>query len=1441
MNAKTTLRKAAAFALCAIMLMGVMPPVNVSANAQMQIQNLNITFTPAPAGAYGYTMSWQKPLVAAGTTPVDEHPLASYYIYRWNTSRNEVKPPAAQETYTPSDMGNPSVSLSGVETTLEPGSIYRYQVVPVHSHIVTLPGGGTTTALAPMDGTYPPAEALLLTDLRVEASGAGKRLTVTWDNPLYDGREIFSGFKIYYMPYSGDSAAKIVTEPEVAPTVTVLMNDPGLIRAGNKLTYAFDTELIQQGKMYAVAVEPIYNGVLLRRNNTTKATITENQRSLQVAFSDREYRTNNAYVKPSLYAEEIGQAMLRLYWDSFATSTLSISSLKLYESNSADFTNATEIGTYRDTYAKNAYEFETARPETVKYYKMVVTYRQSMSDPLETMESEIVIYYPDYQAFRPTKPNVLEIKDPPASPISMELIWEAFARAPYSTLEELQAVGGYFIDKDIEYDIWVTDSLANMEDPLFENFMIEESLSARDLPQQAYPLEDVTKQAYSRTVQYFYARGESGYELRPLEDNKLYYVRIVARRTASRLMEASRPAYASHFIMPKGSIATRPPVVSKPPLRIKTVNDIEQITTDSITIQWDLTWFEIYDKISDAWYPEVSIVNNLLYFGDKITQEMRTNGNVLSLHEPKYQLTDNLQANKNAITDIIEGKMTTPPDPALPLRLMSLKDAKYEIHVAEADYLYETTYADYLTALPEDAWETITATGDPKHPDYMVTNVHAPQAGALAENTSYVILFRPYVVLADGKKAAYQPAAVVATTLKTRLDPEITPVVPVLDADSAADTSVTVRFPYLDGLEYELAWSELLSDYPDGGQTIANADIVANGVVMQSGASNKTMYYMVNGLFPETTYYLWIRSIGVANGNRTESGWSNPISMTTLTINPPGKPQGLGLAAENHIDTYNKENSDTLLPVDAEYMHISWLRDIFDPETGDGTIEGNEFSSLLSSPSFTGIYIVKFDGLIGNHPYYVRAKTRLSISKAGAGTTASYQYIVQFAPEADFMDAIEVIVGTAPAGGEAVVFAESGWCEVVRIYTKQHKGEYDGERNPDMYPMPESDFEITYDSKTSTLTYRFRSTGKDALGNADNMADQRFITRMLAEGMLSVDIDMTGFMTVIPKNRVLQLPYTIVRAMETNKIPLVLKANATTYSFAPGFVNTAQLRSLTDYGTKAQITITVNDSATLPIKNGDGFYANTPQKLSVTAQTPTGAVSLTSVAKPITLTMRPDNRSVAYDNNVGAYFYATATVGWTALPGKYDSGSNSITTSTAIIGSYSVLAKTPPRQTGTADADSNNAAYVVNSAVHFTDVKTYNPNSAVTSAQLNKIIAALAANSRNVAVNDALTDAERNALTKAGMLVQSNTRQEAVSALVKLYETKTRYAVQNVPMLAQSPYTDIRYASPSYQVAMLKAGVIGFYGDAANASPNTALLFKDLMLMLDLIVEDAGL
>jgi hypothetical protein len=123
------------------------------------------------------------------------------------------------------------------------------------------------------------------------------------------------------------------------------------------------------------------------------------------------------------------------------------------------------------------------------------------------------------------------------------------------------------------------------------------------------------------------------------------------------------------------------------------------------------------------------------------------------------------------------------------------------------------------------------------------------------------------------------------------------------------------------------------------------------------------------------------------------------------------------------------------------------------------------------------------------------------------------------------------------------------------------------------------------------------------------------------------------------------------------------------------------------------------------------------------------------------------------------------------------------------------------------------------------------------------MLAAVATDRRDVSINAPLTNDERDRLSRAGMFVgtgNSVSREQAIDAIVKLYELKTRRRITGHQTVANSSLTDIRDVAAFYQTSVLKARHIGLIG-GNRVDPREGITFGDVLGMFDLIILDAGL
>ncbi|MCL2461218.1 MAG: fibronectin type III domain-containing protein [Defluviitaleaceae bacterium] len=1478
-------KRVSAYFLIISLFFGLFPHPAL-ANYQNPVTSLVVSCMPGGTGTnvYPVKLHWLRPAISTKTDAAAlpeyasaPHPNAdahqNYGIFFRNATKGEAYAASAPfKTISEND----ALELEDTsDYNLDGGSLYEYKITPYHGHkySVRMPNGSyvTTDGAAPMDTSVPETKGYLLTDIAVSAKGSGNTLTVTWDNPTLDnGVSVFSGYRIYYI-LGGSKAGFIPLEAYR----TAMIGDPGLSLNGGRLSFSITDDSLEMGKPYAVKVEPLMNGGLARN----QSTLTVN--NIRYSFTYRslttdEYRVNDAYVSPSLTAAPEGLDFVRLTWNNIATSIQNIDHIDIFSANSADLPNNSILnpallGTLSGTDAsRNINYWLAARPSAVMYYQARIYYTDAVTGLMDSMWTDVAVFDPAYSDFTPYKPAIESIMDNGAAPYAMTVTWDAFLRPAYNSQEAAEAsaeFGGMYVDKNISYEVYVTDDIQNFDNPAFAHpdFI---------LPASGLAMSSVTmaigsaKPVYSYDITNFrQADGAGKYTWKPLEDNAVYYVKISATRSRSDGLagQASAPAMGAHFIPPSGAVLTNPNMISRPPLRImKDALGADIVTESSVTIQWDIRYYEIYNPADDSWYTQLGADEdgNLLFGKDadglSSSRAVLLNSAIYTGAASETQAQALIRADLAKLNALIaDGHINLE---AYPLRLVDLAGCQFEIHTVQYDYMsgaggYETYMAMLQLPGNEGLWHTIAPAGDPNHPEYEATAEDAPGSGPLLPNTAYVIYFRPYITVNE-TKTAYYPNYVMATTLSVRGPLNVTPTVPVPEAVSVTDTSVTVRWKYSPELQYDLSWAETLAAYPDKGTVIPWAALSASAAV-----DGDYMYYTITGLFPETQYQIWIRAGAAQDGGVAYSAWSNPISATTPDLQPPEPPKGLGPASAAHMTAYNKANNVNLSSLAEHYFVVEWMRDILDaddaqtaaPQPANAQNTGASAVSL-TIPDVTDMYAAMFSGLVANRTYYVRAKTVLAVTKAaGGGVQAAYSYVVQAADNPDFADAIEISV-PMPADISALnpSFAkrmESAWCAVIMVYTAKTDNEYDGMSNPGMYPLPTRDFEITYDGATDTLKYRFRSNEIDATGAHDNQADQRFISRLIADRTFVYTVDMTKYGPAAA-NYAVEVPCSILRAFTERKIELLLVTEGMSAAFPPGCLETAALKALPGFGKNAKVIFSISSMAgTAPGLRFDEAYAATPQKLAVTVVTQVKILALTQTAAPVTVEITPAKYGRSADGNtvVGntrAYYRDGNTAGWEAVSSEPGAVSGALHFSTYKLGEYAAITGRPPAGSG---FSVNSAVYAamrdVTAKIKINDMPVFDPGAPVIAGQMNNLTLAATYGMDSVSLRDVMSEADRGSLEKAGLFVADSdsavSREDAVNALVRLYEIKTKSKISDWPDARESAFPDIWEASRGKAEGMLKAEKAGLYpAGTAYAAPLDAMTWGDLMYMLDAILKD---
>ena len=1433
--------KLLAVMLAALFVVSAMPPVRAYAMYLNTFEMVNAT----PISSRNYVLNFMWEQFTQPTTPGHTLLVTNYQIMRRNaTGIGGAFGPVATIPgggtvfgYTHHNHGLPSLNR------MRDGRFYEFRVDALHTlrnDNVFPPTVGTPQR------TLGDNSVFFMTDILVEARGRGDTMTVSWSAPWLNGSDPFDFYRISFVRFGAGVEFSPAHPHILVPVDATLMatRSPNIATGLYEYTMTFEGLDLTPGALYSVWVEPAMgtaaNPITRRTTPNLQQVFAAMPTPIDLRYTMNDYRTNNAFIEPNFMGTPVALDMLMLHWDIPVDAVI----VTLQHRPVGDPGPFITIGELHGMATQNLNYWLVNRPLVSTVFQLRVERAGGEVQYLQW------VFDPAITPFTPTRPEILDVWHVPHFPSVLDntvlhVTWEAFHRTPFNAVEAASdfMYGGRFFDPNVIFEITITDCLTTL-DTL--NVHTEPSpVHVRTLEQLLghipFERDGETIRAHTYGFTHFFC--STAGEMRPIRPNTVYYIRVVTRRIDNLDMphEFSFGSYAAHFI--PGHVDARPPIVPTPPLRI------ESRTHNTIDIAWETRWFEGLNPDTGEW-EHIAIRGNQVVFGREVNIVSDTRLEMI------YGVTSWAAANAQLVT---RGITNIPP-----IRMQEFgPNTGFEIHVQPfmnfAEVLEDIYGSDFEAFVTQELmgmgnnlrWTQIIPEFLPD--EYGITRrftitTDASNA-ALTPDTTYAIFFRPFnaPLAQENDPAAWSwwPSFLTGTTVAYRDGIVVQPTVPILRPYTAGDT--WLRFdlrPFATELEYEFMISEL----PAFGSAWSIDPAMVSGAEIGVHAWQR---FEAAGLFPDTNYYIWARAVGVdADGNALYSAWSNPISMRTLPIRTPLPPRGLGLASTLNVGIINLENDTEFARVEENALIIEWIPKPGDLRLLDGDLPAGitgaaSGASILVSPLITHAYMLRVPGLVANRPHYVRARTILSISRPAIGQPAEtrYDYIIQIATNPDFIDAITVFVMPDASGiehGLHTRMAMSDWTATFIFHTGRGDGEFDSDAMPELFPLPDRDFEITYNPATRTLTFRFRSTGVDAQGNRDNLVDQRFISRLIQTRVFDYTIDMTHYNNQPVANRVIELPFSIISAFEERQISFGIIAGDTTYSLQPGFANTPQNMG---FGTASRLTININDVplVNLPTIRYEQRYIATPRNMGISVQNPTGRVDLTMLGAPLNISHHV-NRAVVMDYSVASYAQSADDVGWRRMNSTFDEINGRMNATTTQLQRFAAIGTAVPTQWGDADPGVRNALYYVNSRIAFTDMDWFMADSPINAWQLNRMILAIANNANQVAINQNLAQPEVDSLTRGGMLVPGAgtvTRQNAMPALVRLFEVRTGSRITAQPTLANSAFPDISATASHLQAAMLRAEFLGFLDNGTGvANPLGVLTMGEAVMIFEIILRN---
>ncbi len=1447
MKIKSSIKRIVAFVLALSFGLMAMPKTTVYADKQKAVTGTTITFNNSRSeDNYEYLVSWNRALDSFISDGQDGDII-------------NITNPDGTTNFTYTVNFRPEGSSSGeilttvteqkdkytynVTKQLDKGKFYYHRVVANHQHQNIETGDiGNASQEIPIN-TQP--EAIFMSDLDFDVSVEGREVTFEWTNPKSGNISPFKNYVVYYgvSDRSGGTAINATegNKIEIDTAKATIVN--------GKLVYKHQMPELQIGKFYSFKIEPVYSSRTLRgieTGKTPQTSIRVGDKDYNIAYSKNEYRVDGIYVNPNLYVESLNAEYIRLFWDPFDGSSMDYNNFKLelYADTALD-ENGQLTGNKRLIAVienKDVLSWIEEAPSVITYYQFTATAGNVV------LTSNIAIYDQSYDKFAPYSPTIRTVTPNSSGSPFFNMTWDSFVRQPLGTEESnlTAPFDGLFEDKNIYYKVWVTDSMSNFTytnilDYFYNFTQADTPLDAAKLTSKptkyldangksqntlVYDSEDISEfKNITRYVTY-----DSGYpEMVPLEENKVYYIKVQAFRKGVTEI-ASESAYSSVYIPSTGNIQTTPEALQRPPLRIqKDKTGAEVITESSIAIEWDKTWFEVSDeKEPSTWYSMIGVNSSgNVVFGERNVSSITDPDKILDLSN--YHNEDQISSIRARLSAMGVANAST-----IPIRFIDYTNSGSQIHVVEYDSVSD--YESYLASLDPDAdFKDISPTQTDTAFNYVVTSTTG--GGTLLPDTSYLIIVKSYFTYNKVRYYTYTPQYVVgSTTAVVTQIPEV-PTAPIIEEVSSTDTSVTVRYITTDLYKNILKISNVKGDYSGGGLAIDDLTLRASGKTEAIPNSNEYyVYYTVENLFPDTTYYLWVNN----TAGKNVSAWSSAVAIKTKSLTPPAVPTGLSIIATDVLENINVANKLNYKPVEKNSMILEWARIYKDNTTKSEWVVPYGTHEVLQDINAQRFVAGKFNKLVAFKDYYARVRTILTVQRNGLGANIFYSYELELSPYEDFLDRNVIIAFDSGlvADNLNVLQITSDWSTVYTFKTGKDYDEYDGFNDPDKFPLPDSNFEIIFDKSTGTLEYIFRSSGTDSTGAGNNLVDQRFISELGSNGNYDFSIDLTNYNYEDVKNRKVTIPYSILNTFDTYETTLSVRNDnlVVTYNFSD-FSDFLKSQNIKDYGVNTSVALIAKEVPTVSsyLKPSQGIESDA-QDLSLIITTPLTTKEIQTMPSDMEMALILKSKATVIDNNVSVYTLNNTPSTLSMVQSTYNDERGTLDFKTKKLDTYVGVKNVSPITTGA--SNQQDYYYNIASELVITDISDFSGSDTVKASQMNNLISAIVKDNSELALNGTLSSDDYTSLGRSGLLVSGSTvsREAGISTILKLYEKKTGQRVALTGKVSDVP--NISTVSEGNKNSIAKAYEIVLFDDSKGYNYQNSLTYDELFYMIDLVLTD---
>lgn len=1343
------------------------------------------------------------------------------HIYEYSKPGNLIKAPSDPRLLPEGDINrDEGLQIDKYAQDLKNGMLYKMSIIPYHQHDYPLVDGKETRWAPHTIPTDQHPFKYVLTDFDTQVEGQGDTLEVTWEDPGAD-----LDYTIGYIQgnYEGKSIEQIKEGATVGNNIQYISS--GDIRSNAKkdrdpqtkrdiYKYTIDSNIVT-GQMYSVFVmstTPFIDG--------SNAKILKNDTSPKVVTATTEIE---------LEVFNVGKDKIRLQWSSQLSHTMG-GSYELAETQIKEYAEGDESGRVIATlYGKegaNIGYYEYKEPKQSTYYQLIFIYKYKGQQLTPEPKTAKVLYVPGVLRTKPATPQIPKPIGPNPSATNDErgkfllpndilpdVPIEDFWRSDHTFHANMVTPptfnfvwSTYQQDLSLLYDIWVTDDLGVSQSetaPIVEDLTFNNGQNPEGILRNRVSEEIV---GFKHTIKEYY---DSNMRKLPLVPNKVYYVKIVAKKQYGDQFESSLPATVTIMFDSDGEVFA-PPVISKPPLRLEP----DGIGTTSITIGWLESWYEILAR-----YPE-NFPDEEKEKAEQWNAKVYTTGSAISFIN-REGMTEHILKTEQDV-GVIKSIVGRPYyDENFIDRFVDLgKHVKYEykfmtyeeilqdLEAYNATTTNKKTVEAYIEMLmrnetnPDEdyGWKGITP-NNAQDEEYINWKQHTQTN--LKPNTSYVFFVKPYTNDYDGTKLqAAMPTWLVVTTLPDGEMPEGKPTVPVLSLNGKGDSHISVEWEYNSGFDYEIRYSRL--EDPDKatpwpfeiGTEIGDPNYVEHG-----GKAVVT----INGLFPDTTYHVWIRA--KQKKGQQISAWSNPVTTKTDLLGAPTSPTGLGVASYQSILEVGKD----FKPVDSHHITVEWQRNAADKDLDNINQDGQRVQKeyryvveIADNPEFIDVQavtvskdtvgkkegnaevlsrsMVYFDGLIANRPYYVRAKT--------------------------------ILIAHDKENNRELIM-ESDYTQFVRIITKPSEDEYDGgdKENEVIYP---DKIEEKYDG--TTWTYEILDT-------------QRVINEIVTENQFRYVVTVQKYKgRYDPRYRVIRIPQPVISTLINRRMELEIRTNILNIQIPAGALEAYMIGSSSKDMVEFSFE-TLSESDLYGIGMGYEYsLLSTPEKMKITLKGQKGVTSLNKVDSLLKIKINMPHQFDYMYKNLSGYTYDSSSGIWKKGNHQFDKVNMQLGYTSGSIGTYVVYEKSSvPTYLPTMSQSMRNV--LTKHDILGLGTK-YTSNMQVKTPEYINIMLGLAEKRSTIIPDRGPTNEEEERARKSGIYVgnvaSGLTQEAAISGMVRLYELTNGMAVRPQTNNSVGNITSV------YRDNIRKAYTIGLIN---FINPNAPITYQELFDLIEQVIE----